>query len=241
MDRYTLFARICPVIIFLLPIIVVSVTFSIEIEQLWAAISGTGLSLFLGYFLSNISRELGKKKQEKLWQSWGGAPTSQILSYNNTVIDNITKRRYHTIMMNIIKETKCEDIQTKTNDEQSEIFRSWTTYLRDKTRDIKRYPLIFKENVNYGFRRNLWGLKKIEIVVLLITITGNYVYYAQHYGYKNFYNFPFCFYCSELIVIFLMILWMFFVTESWIKTQAFTYAERLIEAIDSLKDKGETK
>jgi len=49
------------------------------------------------------------------------------------------------------------------DDERSEpesadhVYDSSTAFLLEKTRDKKAFPLIFEENCNYGFRRNLWG------------------------------------------------------------------------------------
>lgn len=34
------------------------------------------------------------------------------------------------------------------------------------------FDLIFKENVNYGFRRNLWGMKPVEIVVAIVSVVA---------------------------------------------------------------------
>ena len=49
------------------------------------------------------------------------------------------------------------------------------TSLREATRDTSRFPLVFAENANYGFRRNLWGLRPIgtgvAVVLLLFSWT----------------------------------------------------------------------
>jgi hypothetical protein len=234
MDRYSLFARINPVLIFILPIIIIAIAYSFDINSYLPFLSSIGLSIALAYFVANISRELGKKKERELWNKWGGIPTSQILCYENNIIDKTTKNRYHYTMMSLIKETSCDDIQTKNKDEQFEVYKTWTKYIIEKTRDIKKYPLIFKENIAYGFRRNLWAMKNLEVVLLLIAIVGNYLYNADQYGYNNFRHYPLRFYISEFTLFFLFFIWIFVITKEWIKIQAFTYAERLMEAIDSL-------
>ena len=40
--------------------------------------------------------------------------------------------------------------------------------LREATRDTSRFPLVFAENVNYGYRRNLWGLRPFGTPIAVI-------------------------------------------------------------------------
>jgi hypothetical protein len=46
------------------------------------------------------------------------------------------------------------------------------TWLRENTRDTKKFPILFNELVTYGFRRNLLGVKwpalALNLVVVLI-------------------------------------------------------------------------
>jgi hypothetical protein len=44
------------------------------------------------------------------------------------------------------------------------------TWLRANTRDAKKFPLLFGENVGYGFRRNLFGLKWTALVLNVIVV-----------------------------------------------------------------------
>jgi hypothetical protein len=37
------------------------------------------------------------------------------------------------------------------------------TWLRENTRDTKKFPILFNENVTYGFRRNLLGVKWVAL------------------------------------------------------------------------------
>jgi hypothetical protein len=55
--------------------------------------------------------------------------------------------------------------------------------LREKTRDKDKFSLIFQENMNYGFRRNLWGMKTLGIFtslmgIIFCTIKAIYLWYA---------------------------------------------------------------
>jgi hypothetical protein len=45
-------------------------------------------------------------------------------------------------------------------------------WLRENTRDTKKFKILFDENVTYGFRRNLFGLKYVTLVIDALIIVG---------------------------------------------------------------------
>src|SRR5689334_13223644 len=97
-DAYSLKARIYPTILALLPILIIVVFFSIQFESIIHSLSSLGLVAVLGYLLSQLGRDQGKKKESELWKSWGGSPTTQLLRLTDHSIDKYTKERYHTKM-----------------------------------------------------------------------------------------------------------------------------------------------
>ncbi len=51
-----------------------------------------------------------------------------------------------------------------------ELYASAVDELRHLTRDTERFPLVYKGNTEYGFRRNLLGLKKIGLSVAVVAL-----------------------------------------------------------------------
>ena len=92
MDKYSLSARIYPVAILFTPLVVLGIAYSFKFESYIQVLSSIGLSTALIYFLSNIGRDYGKKIESKLWRSWGGMPTIQLLSWSNSIIEHIKKK-----------------------------------------------------------------------------------------------------------------------------------------------------
>jgi hypothetical protein len=45
-------------------------------------------------------------------------------------------------------------------------------WLRENTRDTKKFKILFDENVTYGFRRNLLGLKYAALIIDLVILGG---------------------------------------------------------------------
>ena len=102
MDKYSLNARFYPMLILLLPFITIRIAYSIEMESYLNILSSLGISAALCYFLSQIGRDSGKRKEKGLWDYWGGAPTHQLFSYQNDRIDERTKTRYHEKMIKML-------------------------------------------------------------------------------------------------------------------------------------------
>ena len=221
-------------IICLLPFVVIGLAYSIEYEEFYQSLSALGITAALTYFLSHLGRDLGKKKEPELWKSWGGPPSSQLLSYGNDEIDPITKDRYHSRMKDISKFEKDIDFHNSSLEKLIDIYESWVRILIAKTRDRKQYPLIFEENVGYGFRRNLWALKPYAIGLAILSVLGNYVFQLITHGFTNIDDYPVSFFISEIVLIGMIAMWMYVITDNWVRVPASAYGKRLLEAIDTI-------
>jgi len=83
-----------------------------------------------------------------------------MLRHSNATYDAATKARLHTFLSK-----KLSEPAPSTADEELDPARSRRFYarggawLRENTRDTKKFNVLFNENVTYGFRRNLLGLR----------------------------------------------------------------------------------
>src|SRR3989442_12022556 len=87
-DPYERKARLYPALLALLPLIVIGAVYAPKASapvNVVMFISGCG-GLFL---MANISRELGKRLESTLSESWGGKPTTQLLRHRDGTIDTI--------------------------------------------------------------------------------------------------------------------------------------------------------
>lgn len=114
------------------------------------------------------------------------------------------------------------------------VFQSWTKHIIGQTRDITKYPLIFRENVAYGFRRNLWGLKPYSIILIVLLMISVYLYYVFTLQSWNSELLPKTFIIAEVYLLMFLMFWLLRITKSWIQIPAFAYAERIHEAIATL-------
>ena len=236
MDSYSIKARIYPIALTFFPIVVIGIAYSFQYESYLQGISSFGIASGLTYLFSNLGRDRGKMKEKLLWKKWGGMPSVQVFSFRNDIVDTLSKKRYHNNMQILcpVNQIIDEEFENSNPNEALNTYEMWSNYLRINTRDKSRFPFVFKELTYYGFRRNLFGLKGINLFLIIVLMISNYLFQAILNGYLNFEYFPNEFFISETILIFPFVFWIFIVSESWVKIPAFAYAERLIESSDDL-------
>ncbi|MGF6849851.1 hypothetical protein QFZ51_005086 [Chitinophaga sp. W3I9] len=235
-DTYTLRARVYPTIILLFPILLLGVQYSIEFATLIPFFTSSIIVGALWYFLAHLGRTFGKKKEKELWAEWGGAPSIQLLRWRNNEIDDHTKERYHNHLQRLAPVPVLPDHASEmANPAVADgVYQSWNRFLLRNTRDTKKFPLIYKENAGYGYRRNLWGLRPIGIFVLVAIILGNYIHAAYLHQNWQLLGMSANFYFIQGAQIALLLLWIVVIRKDWVKAAAFAYADRLIEAIPTL-------
>jgi hypothetical protein len=225
-DRYVIFARFLPAVVVVLPAL--ALTTWVPLSSDWAKwLTGMGGFAFLVYVVSHASRERGRRIETALWESWGGAPSRQMLRHRDPTFDPVTKARYHSRLVALqavpSMPTSEEEGQDPRAAENS--YAAASQWLVNNTRDKKTFPLVFEENVGYGFRRNLLGMKTWGLISagLGIVSAGIGLFLGRVPAIEML--------GSALVALYLLVT----ITQTSVRTQANTYARRLIEALDNLK------
>jgi len=243
-DPYDRQARLYPALLALLPLFaVVALLYGPKASALTSivtiAVSCGGL-----YLMTNLCRELGKRLEERLFREWGGKPTTQLLRHRDKTIEAVTKRRYHGFLAAKINEvfpSKGEEASDPQG--ADDVYRSGVRWLLGHTRpdDGKKFDLLFKENIAYGFRRNALGVKPVGLIVsvgsLLWTLAKEDVL-ASRAGHfvdlQALWRLPETATACVIVATFMIIVWMCFFTRSSVRNAAFTYAEALLRTCDIL-------
>lgn len=240
-DSYDRKARLYPALLVLLPPVITIYAFlngEVEIlESLLAIVAGTGGM----YFLTQVARDNGKKKEPLLFQEWGGMPSVAIFRHRDNKLDAITKRRYHKIMTDLIPESPAITAQNEKRNSQKtdQTYFAWSNFLRIHTREKKKFPLIFAENVSYGYRRNIFGMRALGIWLCSLSMLacglGNPAYLYFRYNQIFWQNPPDpLLLCSFFLASGLLLFWIFHVRKDWVKIPADAYAQRLVESIEEI-------
>ncbi|MEK7874780.1 MAG: hypothetical protein AAB325_01160, partial [Pseudomonadota bacterium] len=100
------------------------------------------------------------------------------------------------------------------------------------TRDTKKYGLLFQENVSYGYRRNVWGLRPIGISICAVccVIVGAYMF--QLYQTEAQVGAEAA--AALVFDLILLVLWLFRFSADWVRIPADAYAERLAETVETV-------
>lgn len=168
-DPYERKARITPGLLVTLPLLVPLVaTYGARNAVLTGVLSVMGGCGAI-FALANIARGLGKNLEQRLVQDWGGLPSTILLRHRNTFFDHYTKERYHEairVKLGIPIPSAAEEALAPEDADQA--YAAATRRLRELSRgDMK---LLLKENIAYGFHRNMMAMKPVGIVSSLTGI-----------------------------------------------------------------------
>jgi len=180
------------------------------------------------YALAMIARNKGRDLQKRLWEEWGGSPTLQLLRHRG-VGNPVLRGRWHLCLEKLLGQ-KFPTIEEEATDPGAadSVYDAATRLLINKRREKMKHPLVFRENVNYGFCRNLFALRGIGIVAAIIGIAASAA--CGFYTIAKVQALPWG--CC-IINILILFAWVFIVTKTWVKPPALAYAERLLESCDA--------
>lgn len=232
-------ARLYPVMLALIPPSVLIICLYGFTPKLENGLIGLVASFGTFYLMTSVARELGKRLEKSLFESWGGKPTTQILRHRDQTIDPVTKERYHNFLAKQLN-IKFPSVIEEQSDAiaADNVYQSGIQWLLDKTRDTKKFALLFQENIAYGFRRNCLGLKSIAITIACASfvwpLISENVLSLKGFDLAALMSAPKSIRWSLAASLTMLFTWCFFITEKTVKTAAFTYANMLLRACDAL-------
>lgn len=141
--------------------------------------------------------------------------------------------RLHERIEMVIAETLPTAEEEETDPEGADDrYEETSARIRAVTRDKGRFGLLLAENINYGQRRNMLGLRREGVIFALLTVLaaglllwlagGSLSQRAARYG-------P-----GAGAGLLALLFWVFVVTPSWVALTAKAYADQFVGAIDIL-------
>lgn len=241
-DKYSLNARVKPAFFIILPIVVTAYILIEPLRTLLGSLIGIFVTCGVVNFFANQMSSAGNELQIKLFHKWGGAPSTIILRYSDETLDKYTKERYRAKLNEIIPNFKkiTESYEMQHPKDADDYYKSASNFMREYTRDEKKYSLILGENISYGFSRNLLAFKITAIVVILISFTISLLFIIFNTEWKtDFINtlkeIPSSNYVLLGIHLVFFLFWCFLINEKWVKTRGIAYAKRLYAACEDIK------
>lgn len=248
-DTYTSRARIQPALIITAPLglllLALIPDYPLIVTVLIIILGPVGGSAVV----AQVGRDPGRKKERALWESWGGPPTTRLLRHHRDPADDLKptpgiRQQVEKWLGSPLPTEQKEKTNPKRADEA---YERATLALREATRDQTKFPLVFDENVSYGFRRNMWGLRPFGAsiavgvalfswMLLLLTILGRPWPDPWWAVIAN---------ADSTVLVRLLVtavntvfaaFWIFWVRRSWVRTAANAYARRLMESVRTLRN-----
>lgn len=241
LDRYTVMARVLPARVVALPFATIAYAWSPFDVTLAKGSLALTVFIAVGYALSHLVRDAGKRLEERLLVAWGGWPSTAVLRHRDTTFDAVTKSRFHQRAVDLGAVERMPSTSDETTDPAGAdvVYSAVATWLRARTRNAKEFPLIFEENINYGYVRNALGAKWCGVGVAAFGVATDVAagWLGRPQGWWG-----------AAICVAVGVYLLTGVREAGLRRQSFTYAKRLIEAIDQLeapkgvaKARGKTK
>lgn len=231
-NTYTRRARLTPALIVVLPLGLAVLSWSPDGLKSWTVLwslfvwaGGTAL-------MAQVARDRGREKEKELFKLWGGKPTTRLLRYACSENPVLVTRR-HASLQKVLSDVHLPSEAEESADPQhaDDVYDACVRWLLEQTRDRKKFSLLFEENCNYGFRRNLWGMKPMGLFICVLGLLLGSAAVFAHLRANDAVS-PIS-YGGVACTLSLLAFWAVWCSPSWVKLPADAYAERLLASSDT--------
>ncbi|MGX5851038.1 hypothetical protein ACWGTO_28650 [Mesorhizobium sp. PL10] len=224
----------------------------------WLIVSSVAATLLtiatscgLLYALGSYARTKGRRIEPALRKAWGGWPTTILLRHSNDQLDVHTRQRYHAFLAAAVPDLVAFPTaaqETAAPVAADAVYNSAVVWLKEMARG-KEFPMVHRENAQYGFRRNLRGLKPVGISICVLTLLASAA--AIVYGNPSFLDLLIKHDWRGAIAVLTplgpavlsamavnalaTVIWVFVVTKRWVWEAGVQYATALLAACDTIR------
>lgn len=233
-DKYTRQARLKPSLLVVLPVFV---TVAVWLPKVWTLLGGFAAIISacgLTFLLAELSRYQGRKVEREMIAANGDKFTTILLRHRDSTISAATKKTYHAFLKKASKRS-FPTVESEQTDPAGadDCYRGAVEWLLEATRSEKRFPLVRVENISYGFRRNLLGLKIPAVVFIAMCVIAN-VFLCV----RDVHAADTRFWAGALVSVALIaagLVWLIVIKMPFVEDAGRTYALRLLAQCDVLQ------
>lgn len=234
-DAYGIRARLFPALIVVLPSsAIIALLFPATYATYSHIFTSLGLTSITLFLLAHIIRGRGRLLEKRLFENWGGFPTTVWLRHRDQNLDPITKTRYFKFLEEKVPNLKMPTVQDEIDNPKlaDDYYASAVKWLLEHSRDTKKYKMLFDENVNYGFRRNTLAVKPIALIVLsvLLAVSIGSVYSHDDLYFEKIDTNTIA---GLVLIVVFSVVWIFLVTKTWVKDGSDAYARALLATCEA--------
>ena len=191
-DRYNREARVVPALLALAPAVLALFVWLPTLREF-----GPALVTFIGFFggliwLSHLARQCGADVEWRIFKNKNSFPTTVLLQHDETdpapkefSLKPTQKEAYKKYLSELNPYlTFPADAGEEQRDPSAARgrYEQAIEWLREMTRDSKKFPLVLEENIAYGFSKNLRGMREIALWCAGTGLAGGL--FASLYGWS---------------------------------------------------------
>lgn len=170
-DAYSIRARLFPAIIAAAPALAaLTLLISWKTFGLSNVVASLGVLVLL-WAIADFSRARGRAIEGELYAERGGLPSITMFRRNDPTIDGGSKDRYRAFLAGELGVAAPTPADESADQAAADAFYGQCgNWLRQNTRDSKKFSILFAENITYGFRRNLLGVKGLALALNVVVV-----------------------------------------------------------------------
>jgi hypothetical protein len=238
-DAYDLQARYAPAVFTISPLLIVALAAIPSLAETKVASGSLAAVAILafGFVAIGVARAAGHARQDKLFASWGGMPTTAMLRFRDDRLNPRTKQIYRDRLSHLGPNFPIPDEEEEKRDPIGADVKIGATMDEVRGRAKKKeVKTVHRENINYGAARNAFGLKPYGLGTCVLAVITIGVEIALRDSKR-----PTSFDVVELLAILAIGgTWVFAFTPKRIRHHPEAYALALFEAIVSLVPAGKS-
>lgn len=232
LDRYDRNARVYPALICLLPIAVVIALWLPKVWTLLGGLVSIVLTCGLLYTLVQIVRYRGREVENRLGRKVGRARTAVLLSHADSFVPAATKARYHDYLRGYGLEIPVQQDELSDPVAAHEAYRSAVDWLLVHTRSQAKSSMLLNENIAYGFRRNLLGLKPLAVAIVAVVLALNIYLIVKGQDESRIS----AAYVLGALLLLDLIAWLFVIRPKFVEGASVAYAQQFLALCEIRKD-----
>lgn len=233
LDEYSRNARLKPALLASLPVALIVLGYGLKSSVLLGALFGPLATVGFTYLLAVFTRDLGVRKQVELFRAWGGKPSVAKLRHRDTSLNAHTRARYHARAAEALGMPMPTAAEQQANPAAADsLYEAYSNFLLERTRDTKRFRLLFDELIGYGFRRNLLAIRPLGLPLSITCALIEIGSCLRSFHLSGRFEIDSAIFAG--LDLFLAYCWWRIVSPDWVRRAADAYAERLLAASENL-------
>lgn len=177
LDDYERRARLVPGLFALFPIVILLAVFGLRNVPAVSYVLGALTVIGGPVLVAGVVRYYGKKAEAVLWPAWGGPPTTVLLRLTAPTDNELQRSLWRNAVEQVSGVTLCSLRSERANQHKADVtIETALKRTRDRTRDREMFALLFAENREYGFERNLYGIRWLGRALSITSVVAMAAY-----------------------------------------------------------------